>query len=151
MNDIQIHTLSDDHAIQFLRELKGRLNFNSMRKVIALLRLIFSGVKRGLSTQQSAAIEAKTPRLLQLIFMNRCNQENAAREIKHLDEFVDTLCDSGQKKGKIIFKSEIDALRVVSIALISIEGLYRTVGIKLLNYTILRELDEIVQEEEVHY
>lgn len=151
MNDIQIHTLSDDHAIQFLRELKGRLRFNSMRKVVALVRLIFSGIKRGLSTQRFAAIEAKTPRLLQLIFLNRCNREEAVSEIKHLDEFVDTLCDPSRQNGKNIFKSEIDALRVVSIVLISIEGLYRTVGIELLNYTLLRELDEIVQEEEVHY
>lgn len=151
MNEIQIHALTDDHAIQFLRELKNRLHYKSMRKVIAVLRLIFSGLKRGLNTHQFAAIQAKTPRLLQLIFLNRCSKEYTTQEIKHLDEFVETLCDSGQKNSKIIVKSEIDALRIVSIVLISIEGLYRTVGIKLLNYTLLRELDEIVHEEEVHY
>ncbi|MBA4054605.1 MAG: hypothetical protein C0490_07830 [Marivirga sp.] len=146
MNDIQIHGLSDDHVIQFLRELKSRLRYNSMRKVIALLRLIFSGIKKGLNAHQNALIESKTPRLLQLIFLTSCKGYETG-EIKHLDEFVDTLYDSSQKNGKVTFKSEIDALRIVSIVLISLEGLYNTVGIQILNYTLLRELDEIVQEE----
>lgn len=148
MNGIQMNELSDDHVIHFLRELKSRLRYNSMRKVIAVLRLIFSGIRRGFNAQQNALIHSKTPRLLQLIFLNSCKQGYGATEIKHLDEFVDNLFESSQRNGKIIFKSEIEALRIISVVLISLDSFYSAAGIQILNYTLTRELDEIVHEEE---
>lgn len=152
MNGDPEYGLTDNHVIQFLRELKERLHYNSMRKVIATLRLIFPLLRQTFDPSLNALIIEKTPRLLHLIFFNSCsgNQpEPNPTGFPQLDDVVGKLVEQDQATGKRMFRSEIDALRVVFIVLMSLEGLYNTAGIRLLHHNFVREIDNAVQEKEM--
>ncbi len=152
MNGYPEYRLTDNHVIQFLRELKERLHYNSIRKVIATLRLIFPLLRQTFDPALNALIIEKTPRLLHLIFFNSCTGNHPApgpAEFPHLDDVVGKLFEQDQVTGKRVFRSEIDGLRVVFIVLMSLEGLYNTAGIRLLHQNFVGEIDNAVQEKEM--
>jgi len=142
-----VSEISDEHAIQFFRELKAKLNFSSTRKTVALVRIVLAKLRASYTIQQMKEILSKTPSVFHLLLISQCRYEEDKKEIGHLDEIVESLYQDDKTTGKGLFKSELDALGSVTLVLRKIEKLFKSVGLLAFNYTLTHELQQAAQEE----
>ena len=145
MNVTATHSISDEQAIRFFQELKDQLHYTSLRKIMSLVRMIFSNLRGTYSEEQSKEIIACTPRVLQLLFNS--TPATVTKKTYHLDELVDVVYQEDQQKTKGLFRSEIDALKTVSFALRKAEKLYKPAKVQLLNHALASELHDVAEEE----
>lgn len=141
--------ITHDQAVLFLDDLKKQLNFTSTQKTVSLLRTVLRKLTGSYTVQQIREIVAKTPSILHLLIVHHGRPEDTPKEIGHLDELVDTLYEEDQTTGKGLFKTEIEALGIVTVVLRKIEQLFKQAGLYAFNYTLTHELQQAVQEEAV--
>jgi hypothetical protein len=149
MNTMASPQISHDQAVLFLDDLKRQLNFHSTQKTVSLLRTVLSKFKGSFTGQQIRDIVTKTPSILHVLLVNHGRPEDQPGEIGHLDELVDTLYEEDQTAGRGLFKTEIEALGLVTVVLRKIEKLFKQAGIYAFNYTLTHELQQAAQEESV--
>src|SRR6188768_985402 len=147
MNTMASPQITHDQAVLFLDDLKRQLNFPSTQKTVSLLRTILSKLKGSYTVQQIRDIVARTPSILHLLLVSHERPEDEPKEIGHLDELVDTLYEEDQTTGNGLFKTEIEALGLVTVVLRKIEKLFKQAGINAFNYALTHELQQAAQEE----
>ena len=142
------HEIPDAKAILFFHELKKQLPYSSTRKIVSLVRTILSKIRTSSSSQPIAGIKPETSSVLHLLSVSHQCGTDSRLEICHLDELVDALYleDKNRVSEKQLFKSEIDALSIITKVLRKIEDLFNSEGTTAFNYTLNHEIQQASQE-----
>ncbi|HEY8938222.1 MAG TPA: hypothetical protein VIM65_23530 [Cyclobacteriaceae bacterium] len=138
----------DSEAIKLFYELKGYLPYSSTRKIVSLVRTILSRIRSRSSSQSLAGITPETSSIFHLLSVcYQCNGEEK-KETIHLDELVDDLYMEDQNRiaSKQLFKSEVDALSIITTVLRKIGELFNASGITAFNYTLTHEIQQASEE-----
>ena len=148
MNTTIKQEIPDSQAVKLFHELKRLLPYSSTRKIVALVRTILSKIRSSSSSQPLAGITPETSSIFhQLSVCYQCTGDSRT-EITHLDELVDDLYkeDRSRTSGKQLFRSEIDALSIVTTVLRKIGELFNSAGISAFNYTLTHEIQQASQD-----
>jgi hypothetical protein len=87
------------------------------------------------------------PALFQLLFISNWKYDEKCVSIAHLDELVENIYEEDIKNGRLLFKSEIDALSSVITVIKSLNKFFGLFSIGALPYSLVHELQQAVQEE----
>jgi hypothetical protein len=80
--------ISDEHAVQFFRELKVKLNFSSSRKTVALVRMVLARLRASYTLQQMKEILAKTPSTFHLLLISQCRYEEKRKSATWMNSSI---------------------------------------------------------------
>jgi hypothetical protein len=149
MNTPIKHEIPDSQAVKLFHELKAHLPYSSTRKIVSVVRTILSKIRSRSASQPLANITEETSSIFHLLSVcYQCNDERKS-ELTHLDELVDNLYLDDQNKaaGKQLFKSELEALGIVTTVLKKIEELFNSAGITAFSYPLTYEIQQASQED----
>lgn len=135
----------EEKSIQFFREIKHDLGSSSMVKIVKVVRMVLSQIRKSLSHEQATIFITSLPSLFQLLFIAnwKYNDSNeAAGSIRHLDELIDTLYEQDRKSGTCLFHSEIDALNSVILILTKLDKFFGAMGLKIFQHSLTQELKQ---------
>jgi uncharacterized protein (DUF2267 family) len=133
----------EEKSIQFFREIKHDLGSSSMIKIVKLVRVVLSQIRKSLSHEQATIFIKSLPSVFQLLFIAnwKYNESNAeAGSIRHLDELIDTLYEQDQKSGACLFHTEIDTLNTVILILTKLDKFFGAMGLKIFQHSLTEEL-----------
>ena len=135
----------EEKSIQFFREIKHDLGAPSMVKIVKLVRVVLSQIRRSLSHEQASVFIKSLPSLFQLLFITNWKYEESnesAGSINHLDELIDRLYDQDRKSGAFLFHSEIDTLNTVILILTKLDKFFGAMGLKIFQHSLTQELKQ---------
>jgi len=135
----------EEKSIQFFREIKHDLGSSSMVKIVKLVRMVLSQIRKSLSHEQATIFIKSLPSLFQLLFIAnwKYNESNeVAGSIHHLDELIDSLYDQDRKSGACLFHSEIDTLNSVILILTKLDKFFGAMGLKIFQHSLTQELKQ---------
>ena len=133
----------EEKSVLFFREIKHDLGSQSMIKIVKLVRVVLSQIRKSLSHEQAAIFITSLPSVFQLLFIanwkyNELNEESGS--IRHLDELIDTLYEQDRKSGARLFHSEIDTLNTVILILTKLDKFFGAMGLKIFQHSLTQEL-----------
>jgi len=135
----------EEKSIQFFREVKHDLGSSSMVKIVKLVRVVLSQIRKSLSHDQATILITSLPSLFQLLFIAnwKYNESNEGTgSIRHLDELIDTLYEQDRKSGACLFHSEIDTLNTVILILTKLDKFFGAMGLKIFQHSLTHELKQ---------
>ena len=138
-------SLQEEKRIQFFREIKNDLGSSSMIKIVKLVRVVLSQIRKSLSHEQATIFITSLPSVFQLLFIAnwRYNESNEqAGSIHHLDELIDTLYEQDRKSGTCLFHSEIETLNTVILVLTKLDKFFGAMGLKIFQHSLTQELKQ---------
>lgn len=122
----------------------------SQHKVILLVKVVLSNVRRSLSEDQAALVVKKMPRLFRRLFKRNFSAREPQLNIKHLDELVDTIYKEDRKSNHhALFTSEVDTLNAVILVLNKLDRFFGILQLNVLRYPLMQELKQAAIEEAV--
>jgi uncharacterized protein (DUF2267 family) len=135
----------EEKSIQFFREIKNDLGSSSMLKIVKLVRVVLSQIRKSLSHEQATIFIKSLPSLFQLLFVTnwKYNEtKEAPGSYRHLDELIDTLYEQDRKSGSRLFHSEIDTLNTVILVLTKLDKFFGAMGLKIFQHSLTQELKQ---------
>ena len=135
----------EEKSIQFFREIKNDLGSSSMVKIVKLVRVVLSQIRKSLSHEQATIFIKSLPSLFQLLFIAnwKHNEPNDGTGcIHHLDELIDTLYEQDRQSGSRLFHSEIDTLNTVILILTKLDKFFGAMGLKIFQHSLTQELKQ---------
>jgi len=145
-----ISPYNEEQSVKFFNEINRHLGMRSRDKLVMLVRVVLSNVRRSLSEDQAALVIKRLPRLFRKLFKgdNQCRE--AQLSIKHLDELVDTIYREDRKSHHhALFTSEIDTLNAVILVLNKLDRFFGILQLNVFRYPLTQELRQAAIEEAV--
>ncbi len=149
MNSIaESYPQSEDQELMFFRSLKTEMRLLPTRKIVGIVRVVLTSVAKSLPTTQVNEVVKKLPSTLQMVFTHSWKANDQYQPVVHLDELVETVCNTETKKG-VLFTNEVEALKYVLIVIKNLKIVFDKIGVTVFPYSMISEYQQAVQEEAV--
>ena len=121
----------------------------SRHKLVKLVRVVLSNVRRSLSEDQAAQVGKRLPRLFRRLFARNRKSGEQQLSIQHLDELVDSIYMEDRSHHHVLFTSEIDTLNAVILVLNKLDRFFGILQLNVFRYPLTQELRQAAIEEAV--
>ena len=92
-----ISSFQEEQSLKFFNEINRHLGMRSRHKLVKLVRVVLSNVRRSLSEDQAALVGKRLPRLFRRLFAGNKKSGEKQLSIQHLDELVDSYIHGRQE------------------------------------------------------
>jgi len=144
-----ISSFQEEQSLKFFNEINRHLGMRSRHKLVRLVRVVLSNVRRSLSEDQAAQVGKRLPRLFRRLFAGNKKSGETQLSIQHLDELVDTIYMEDRSHQHVLFTSEIDTLNAVILVLNKLDRFFGILQLNVFRYPLTQELRQAAIEEAV--
>jgi uncharacterized protein (DUF2267 family) len=145
-----ISSFQEEQSLKFFNEINRHLGMRSRYKLVKLVRVVLSNVRRSLSEDQAAQVGKRLPRLFRRLFAGNKNSGEKQLSIQHLDELVDNIYREDRRSHHhVLFTSEIDTLNAVILVLNKLDRFFGILQLNVFRYPLTQELRQAAIEEAV--
>jgi uncharacterized protein (DUF2267 family) len=139
----------EEQSLKFFNEINRHLGMRSRHKLVKLVRVVLSNVRRSLSEDQAAQVGKRLPRLFRRLFAGNKKSGETQLSIQHLDELVDSIYMEDRSHHHVLFTSEIDTLNAVILVLNKLDRFFGILQLNVFRYPLTQELRQAAIEEAV--
>ncbi|HEY5919816.1 MAG TPA: DUF2267 domain-containing protein [Chryseolinea sp.] len=144
-----ISSFQEEQSLKFFNEINRHLGMRSRHKLVKLVRVVLSNVRRSLSEDQAAQVGNRLPRLFRRLFAGNKKSGETQLSIQHLDELVDNIYMEDRSHHHVLFTSEIDTLNAVILVLNKLDRFFGILQLNVFRYPLTQELRQAAIEEAV--
>jgi uncharacterized protein (DUF2267 family) len=144
-----ISSFQEEQSLKFFNEINRHLGMRSRHKLVKLVRVVLSNVRRSLSEDQAAQVGKRLPRLFRRLFAGNKRSGEKQLSIQHLDELVDSIYMEDKSHHHVLFTSEIDTLNAVILVLNKLDRFFGILQLNVFRYPLTQELRQAAIEEAV--
>lgn len=144
-----ISSFQEEQSLKFFNEINRHLGMRSRHKLVKLVRVVLSNVRRSLSEDQAAQVGKRLPRLFRRLFAGNKKSGEKQLSIQHLDELVDSIYMEDRSHHHVLFTSEIDTLNAVILVLNKLDRFFGILQLNVFRYPLTQELRQAAIEEAV--
>jgi uncharacterized protein (DUF2267 family) len=144
-----ISSFQEEQSLKFFNEINRHLGMRSRHKLVKLVRVVLSNVRRSLSEDQAAQVGKRLPRLFRRLFAGNRRSGETQLSIQHLDELVDSIYMEDKSHHHVLFTSEIDTLNAVILVLNKLDRFFGILQLNVFRYPLTQELRQAAIEEAV--
>jgi uncharacterized protein (DUF2267 family) len=144
-----ISSFQEEQSLKFFNEINRHLGMRSRYKLVKLVRVVLSNVRRSLSEDQAAQVGKRLPRLFRRLFAGNKRSGEKQLSIQHLDELVDSIYMEDRSHHHVLFTSEIDTLNAVILVLNKLDRFFGILQLNVFRYPLTQELRQAAIEEAV--
>ncbi len=144
-----ISSFQEEQSLKFFNEINRHLGMRSRHKLVKLVRVVLSNVRRSLSEDQAAQVGKRLPRLFRRLFAGNKKSGETQLSIQHLDELVDSIYMEDRSHHHVLFTSEIDTLNAVILVLNKLDRFFGILQLNVFRYPLTQELRQAAIEEAV--
>lgn len=144
--DLQ-QSVPDDKVAFFFLETQKELGLTSTKKLARLVTRIFSGIRRSLTTRETASFLQRMPSLLQLLFVSNWKYDEKEQRIEHLDELVESIYQDDRNSESPLFRSEIETLNAVIIILRKLDKMMGILNFEGFKFSLVQEIKQVALED----
>ena len=144
-----ISSFQEEQSLKFFNEINRHLGMRSRHKLVKLVRVVLSNVRRSLSEDQAAQVGKRLPRLFRRLFARNRKSGEQQLSIQHLDELVDSIYMEDRSHHHVLFTSEIDTLNAVILVLNKLDRFFGILQLNVFRYPLTQELRQAAIEEAV--
>jgi uncharacterized protein (DUF2267 family) len=144
-----ISSFQEEQSLKFFNEINRHLGMRSRHKLVKLVRVVLSNVRRSLSEDQAAQVGKRLPRLFRRLFAGNKRSGEKQLSIQHLDELVDSIYMEDRSHHHVLFTSEIDTLNAVILVLNKLDRFFGILQLNVFRYPLTQELRQAAIEEAV--
>ena len=144
-----ISSFQEEQSLKFFNEINRHLGMRSRHKLVKLVRVVLSNVRRSLSEDQAAQLGKRLPRLFRRLFARNRKSGEQQLSIQHLDELVDSIYMEDRSHHHVLFTSEIDTLNAVILVLNKLDRFFGILQLNVFRYPLTQELRQAAIEEAV--
>ena len=144
-----ISSFQEEQSLKFFNEINRHLGMRSRHKLVKLVRVVLSNVRRSLSEDQAAQVGKRLPRLFRRLFAGNKKSGETQLSIQHLDELVDSIYMEDRSHHHVLFNSEIDTLNAVILVLNKLDRFFGILQLNVFRYPLTQELRQAAIEEAV--
>jgi uncharacterized protein (DUF2267 family) len=144
-----ISSFQEEQSLKFFNEINRHLGMRSRHKLVKLVRVVLSNVRRSLSEDQAAQVGKRLPRLFRRLFARNRKSGEQQLSIQHLDELVDSIYMEDRSHHHVLFTSEVDTLNAVILVLNKLDRFFGILQLNVFRYPLTQELRQAAIEEAV--